>query len=174
MTEPLRVPSAEGNLVLERVGLERARAVLAGDLAVLAPLRAASGWPTGDTADGLGAALALATVDSDTPFLVLAVDTGDVVGDCGWKGGPGPDGHAEIGYGLAASVRGRGLGTELVRTLTTWALSQPGCSAVVAEVLGDNLPSRRALERAGFVLDRTDGANVWYLHGPDGPGQGLG
>ena len=129
----------------------------------MAPYTPATGWPTADTADGLGAALTNATTDDDTPFLVVLEATGEVIGDCGWKGGPGPDGRAEIGYGLATSARGRGLGTELVRTLTGWALSRPGCTAVVADVLADNLPSRRALERVGFVVDRTDDGNVWYV-----------
>lgn len=165
MSEPVRVRSAEGRLVLEQVGLARGRAVLAGDLAALAPLTAGVGWPTADTADGLGMALAHARDDSGTPFLVVSLETGEVIGDCGWKGGPGPDGRVEIGYGLAAPVRGRGLGTELVRTLTTWVLRQPGCTEVLAEVLADNLPSRRALERVGYVLEGTDGPNVWYAHG---------
>lgn len=166
MTAAGTIVSADGRLALERVGLERGRAVLAGDLASLAPLTPAPGWPTADTADGLGAALAHARSEDDSPFLVVLLESGEVIGDCGWKGGPGPDGRAEIGYGLAASVRGRGLGTEVVRTLTEWALAQPGCSIVVAEVLADNLPSRKALERAGFALDRVDGGDVWYVCPP--------
>lgn len=166
MTDDRPIVSEDGRLALERFGLERGRAVLAGDLAALAPLTPASGWPTADTADGLGAALAHAETEADSPFFVVLLETGEVIGDCGWKGGPGPDGRAEIGYGLAASVRGRGLGSEAVRTLTRWALSRPGCTSVVAEVLADNLPSRRALERAGFVVDRVDGGDVWYVYPP--------
>ncbi len=163
MTDPLTLISPSSRLTLEQVGLARGRAILAGDLDSLSPLTAAKGWPTSDTAAGLGAALDRSTLDSDTPFLVVSADTAEVIGDCGWKGGPGPEGRAEIGYGLAASARGFGLGTELVRTLTAWALAQPGCSAVVADVIADNLPSRRALERAGFTVDRTVGPNVWYV-----------
>ena len=83
--------------------------------------------------------------------------TGQAIGDAGWKGAPGADGTAEIGYGLAASVRGRGLGTELVGALAAWALRQPGCGTVRAEVLPGNLPSRRALERTGFTCQGEDG-----------------
>lgn len=158
--------SVDGRVALERLGLERARAVLAGDLTPLEPLTAADGWPTVDTADGLGAAVAHAQSEGDSPFIVVLLETGEVIGDCGWKGGPGPDGRAEIGYGLAASVRGRGLGTEVVRTLTAWALTQPGCTSVLAEVLADNLPSRKALEGSGFHLDHVDGGDVWYVYPP--------
>jgi RimJ/RimL family protein N-acetyltransferase len=36
---------------------------------------------------------------------------------------------------------------------------------VVTSVLADNIPSRRALERAGFVLEADDGATVSYALG---------
>jgi RimJ/RimL family protein N-acetyltransferase len=166
VTDAPRVISSDARLALEQFGLVRGLAVLAGDLSSLAPYTAAAGWPTVDTADGLGAALTHAETDEDTPFLVVLLATGEVIGDCGWKGGAGPDGRAEIGYGLAVSARGQGLGTELVRTLTGWALAQPGCTSVVADVLADNLPSRRALERAGFAVDRVDGGDVWYVYPP--------
>ena len=73
---------------------------------------------------------------------------------------------AEIGYGLAAPYRGQGLGAELVGLLTAWVLDQPGATRVVAEVLADNLPSRRALERNGYVLTHTDEPYVWYAFPP--------
>jgi RimJ/RimL family protein N-acetyltransferase len=37
---------------------------------------------------------------------------------------------------------------------------------VVAEVLADNVPSRRALERNGYVLTHTDDPYVWYAFPP--------
>jgi RimJ/RimL family protein N-acetyltransferase len=162
-----RVPSADGTLVLERIGLVRAQALLAGDLDVLAPWQAAPGWPTPFTNGGLRITLEGAVDDSDTGFLVVETATGRVVGDCGWHGRPGLEGDVEIGYGLAASVHGRGLGGVMVQTLTDWSVEQPGVRRVVAETGSDNLPSRRALERAGFDLDHVDGDRVWYaLDGP--------
>jgi RimJ/RimL family protein N-acetyltransferase len=108
--------------------------------------------------DGLRMEAEHAESDDQTGFLVVLVESGQVVGDAGWKGGPDPSGVAEIGYGLAAPFRGRGLGTELVGVLTEWVLAQPGVTAVVAEVLPGNLPSRRALERNGFAADAADPA----------------
>ena len=167
VTDAAPIVSADGRLALEQVRTRpRARGPRRGPCGARPRSRLPRAGRTADTADGLGAALAHAESEADSPFLVVLLETGEVVGDCGWKGGPGPDGRAEIGYGLAASVRGRGLGTEMVRTLTGWALSQPGCTSVVAEVLADNLPSRRALERAGFALDRVDGGDVWYVYPP--------
>jgi ribosomal-protein-alanine N-acetyltransferase len=149
-------------LRLEHVGIERAKALLAGDLSALAPWHAAPGWPHAATMDGIRISLLDAASDEQTPFLAVLEETSEVVGEGGWKGGPGPDGVAEIGYGLAEPSRGQGLGTELVRLLTAWALSQPGTTRVVAEVLEDNLASRKALERNGYVLTHVDEPYVWY------------
>ena len=149
-------------LRLEHVGIERARALLAGDLSALEPWQAGRGWPHADSMDGIRISLEDADSDEETPFLALLPDTLEVVGEGGWKGGPGPDGVAEIGYGLAQAYRGQGLGTELIRGLTAWAFSQSGTTQVVAEVLADNTPSRRALERNGYVLTHVDDPYVWY------------
>jgi [ribosomal protein S5]-alanine N-acetyltransferase len=154
-------------LRVEHVGRDRARALLDGDLTALAPLRAARGWPHADTMNGIRVSFAGAVTDEDTPLLAILEETDEVVGEGGWKGGPGPDGVAEIGYGLAAPYRGRGLGTELVRMLTDWVLDQPGVQQVVAEVLADNTPSRRALERNGYVLTHVDEPYVWYAFPPN-------
>jgi hypothetical protein len=58
----------------------------------------------------------------------------------------------------------------LVAAASAWLLSRPGVRRVVArEVLADKLPSRRAMERAGFVLKREERGSVWYaLEGPNG------
>jgi RimJ/RimL family protein N-acetyltransferase len=99
--------------------------------------------------------------DDGTGWFVCLRD-GTLIGDCGWAGGPGPDGTAEIGYGLAGPFRGREYGTEAVDALVAWALAQPGCTGLVARVLADNPASRRILERHGFGLDRVDGGWLWY------------
>ncbi len=135
-------------LRLERLGLARARALAAGDLSGLDP---APGWPHDDTLDAVRMDAEHATTDEETGFLAVLVDTGQVVGDAGWKGGPDDSGTAEIGYGLAAPYRGRGLGTELVGLVAEWASHQPGVTRLSAEVLVGNEPSLRALLRNGFI-----------------------
>ncbi len=136
-------------LRLERLGLARAKALAAGDLSSLDP---APGWPHDDTLDAVRMDAEHATTDEETGFLAVLVDTGQVVGDAGWKGGPDDSGTAEIGYGLAAPFRGRGLGTELVGLVSEWASRQPGVTRLSAEVLVGNEPSLRALLRNGFTL----------------------
>jgi ribosomal-protein-alanine N-acetyltransferase len=140
-------------LVLQPVAPALGEALLAGDLSGVA---AGEGWPHADTADGLRAALR-----AGAPFWLVTLD-GVAVGDCGTVGLPDAAGDVEIGYGLAAPYRGRGFGSELVEQLAAWLLEQPHVARVTAEVLHDNIPSRRALERAGFAIDRSGEEYVRY------------
>ncbi len=83
---------------------------------------------------------------------------GIVVGELGTKAPPDEAGVVEIGYGLAAPSRGRGLGTRAVRLLVAMLLARPDVTAVAAEVAIDNLASKRLLERLGFrLIARGDG-----------------
>jgi RimJ/RimL family protein N-acetyltransferase len=148
---------------LERIGLARAKAIVAGDYSGLV---AGPGWPHDDTLDGIQLAAQFATTDEETGFLVVLVATGEVIGDAGWHGGPDAAGAVEIGFGLAAPFRGRGLGTETVRAVRDWARSQPGVATVLAEALESNIASRRALEAAGFELERTTPPTVLYVDKP--------
>lgn len=124
-----------------------ARAVVHGT--ALGDLPRARDWPHPDTADALRP---LAEHPEHAgPGTFLVVEDGVVVGDCGWFGPPDGDGVAEIGYGLAASARGRGVGTAAVRALVLWVRAQ-GASQVRAEVLPGNEPSLRLLHGLGFVV----------------------
>ena len=152
---------ATGRLVLAPLDDEVAHAVLAGDFSVVT---SADGWPHDDTLD----ALRMATAPGGGSLVWLVMLGEVVIGDCGTLGGTDDQGAIEVGYGLAAEHRGRGYGNELVRALSGWLLSQPEVEQVVArEVLADNVASRRALENAGFVLEREEGGLTWYvLHRP--------
>lgn len=112
-------------------------------------LTAAPGWPHADTADALRPLAEHGGPGSTDGTFLIAVD-GELVGECGWLGGPDENGDAEIGYGLAASARGRGLGTETVGILAAWVERQPGVRRVTADALVGNAASRRLLERLGF------------------------
>jgi RimJ/RimL family protein N-acetyltransferase len=147
-------------LVLEPLSQETARAVLEGR-----PdgLRRGDGWPHGDTLD------ALRMVAEHCSEAWLIFEDGVVVGDAGTHGPPDEQGDIEIGYGLAAPVRGRGLSSEFVPALAQRLLARPEVRRVVARaVLADNVPSRRALERAGFELEREADGLVWYALEPVG------
>ena len=86
-----------------------------------------------------------------------------VIGDCHTHGAADAEGDIEIDYGLAAPYRGRGYGIELVEAFSQWLLGQPGVRGVVARhVPAGNSASCCVLERAGFVLERSDEQHTLY------------
>jgi [ribosomal protein S5]-alanine N-acetyltransferase len=125
---------------------------------------AGRGWPHDDTA----AALSFAATGGWT-WLVVD-EAGAVVGECGTKSQPSPDGVVEIGYGLAAPSRGRGLGTRAVATLLRWLAARPEVRVVEAHVAPDNVPSRRLLEAHGFAVAGAGDDELVYRLGTDGAG----
>ena len=152
---------SDGTVTLRPVSLAVARAAVRSDgptptaelAAALAAehLTAARGWPHLDTADALRPLAEYGSPGDDGGWLV--VTGGEVAGECGWLGGPRPDGTVEIGYGLSAQRRGQGVGTAAVRLMTDWCAVRPGVRVVAAEVLPGNEASRRLLVRLGFTQD---------------------
>jgi GNAT superfamily N-acetyltransferase len=116
-------------------------------------LVAAPGWPHEDSEPGMS------FLESGGLVFVVVDDDGRIIGECGTKAPPSADGTVEIGYGLAAPSRGRGLGREMVGTLVSWLAAQPEVRAIEAEVHIGNPPSYRLLERLGFTGSEAD------LHG---------
>jgi RimJ/RimL family protein N-acetyltransferase len=58
----------------------------------------------------------------------------------------------ELGYLVAAAARGRGVGTEMLRQLTTWAFTEGTLrAALVIDVA--NVASQRVATRAGYTLE---------------------
>ena len=125
--------------------VEVARAVIDG---TAVPVPHARDWPHEDSADALRPLAEHPEHTAEGTFLVL--EDGVVVGDCGWFGPPDEAGEVEIGYGIARSARGRGLGSEAVGRLLTWVASR-GAARVRAEVEPGNGPSFALLARLGFV-----------------------
>jgi RimJ/RimL family protein N-acetyltransferase len=114
------------------------------------------GWPHDDTAVALGFAQT-----GGLTYLIVD-DAGAVVGECGTKGPVAVDGAVEIGYGLAAPSRGRGLGTRAVRTLLSRLDAEPGVSVVRAHVDPANLASRRLLQPLGITLAAAGHVEIVY------------
>lgn len=136
------------------------RASLAGALLPLR-LQASAGWPHEDTPDALRPLAEHGDDDTDADACWLITTDGQVVGECGWR--PAVPGELELGYGLAASARGRGLGTEAVGVLAAWADRQPGVALLSATVLVGNEPSRRLLARLGFAEAGRQGDSLRLL-----------
>ena len=141
-------------LVLEPISRDTARAVLAGEPDAL---HRGEGWPHADTLD----ALRMVADHGAEAWLIL--EDGVAIGEAGTHGPPDEGGDVEIGYGIAESSRGRGLASEFVTALADHILARDGVHRVVARsVIAENLPSRRALEHAGFQLEREEDGLVWY------------
>lgn len=83
---------------------------------------------------------------------LIAVD-GLVVGMCGFKSPPDPNGLVEIGYGIVLSQQGRGFATEAVNLLLEEGFSRIEIKTVVAYTVPSNLASQRVLEKNQFVLE---------------------
>jgi ribosomal-protein-alanine N-acetyltransferase len=143
-------------LVLQPIETMTAAAIVSGDLGDLV---AGAGWPQNDTIDGLRMEARLGA----SPACWLIVLAGTVIGELGWKGGPGPDGSAEIGYSLAPDYRGHGYATEAVQGFVQWARTSDEVRRVVAETLADNAASRRVLEKSGFTISSTKDGYVYWL-----------
>jgi RimJ/RimL family protein N-acetyltransferase len=102
-------------------------------------------------------------------YQITDVATGEIVGDIGFRGGPDETGAVEVGYGLVPARRGEGLMSESLRSLTAWALAQPGVVRLVAGTEQDNAPSQRLLLRVGFSYTGTeDGERRYELAGSPG------
>lgn len=82
----------------------------------------------------------------------LIVHTADqrIIGDIGFKGGPDPEGTAEIGYSVVPAYRRLGYAVEAARAMLDWAFSEAGVKRVVAECLDDNVGSIKILEKLGM------------------------
>ena len=147
---------ATPRLLLTPVTGEIGRTVLAGDFS---RIETAQGWPHDDTLD----ALRMAFNPASRSLIWFVTLQEVVIGECGTLGLIDEAGDIELGFGLAAEHRGAGYGNEVARALSEWLISQPGVGRVVARgVLANNTPSRRALQNAGFVLEKEDAGLTWY------------
>ncbi len=82
---------------------------------------------------------------------VERIDTGDPIGYCGLVyGGEGVGTEPELAFELLRAEHNRGYATEAAQAVLTWA-DGSGFDRVWAGVWEWNLPSRRVLEKLGFV-----------------------
>ena len=91
--------------------------------------------------------------------------TGHVIGACGFKGPPTPDGIVEIAYGISDEHQGKGYATEAADALVRYAIQSGEVRLVIAHTVPDNYASQRVLVKCGFefvgeVMEPDDGL-VW-------------
>lgn len=98
---------------------------------------------------------------SDPPRNFAIVSDGNIVGNIGII--TKEDIHRkniEIGYFLSEKFWGRGIAPRAIKALTSYAFSNFDIVRVYAETFGDNIRSRRTLEKAGFKLEAVLKNNV--------------
>jgi RimJ/RimL family protein N-acetyltransferase len=88
-----------------------------------------------------------------------------VIGSCGYKGPPDPDGVVEISYGTDPDYRGKGYATEAAQALVRYAFGNSRVRVVRAHTIEKANASTRVLQKCGFryiseVIDPEDGL-VW-------------
>ena len=95
-------------------------------------------------------------------WFVRLKETGEIVGDTGFKGNPDWTGAVDLGYGFLERHRGKGYATEAANALVDWAFAQ-GAARVTAETLPTNAASIRVLSKVGFQMVREDEHYHWRL-----------
>ena len=98
-------------------------------------------------------------------WLIVADD--EVVGLCGYKRPPSPEGSVEIGYGIARGRRGLGYASRAVDVMLEQARLDASISTITAATAAANIVSQHVLERNGFVrtgtsYDPDDGELIWW------------
>jgi RimJ/RimL family protein N-acetyltransferase len=86
--------------------------------------------------------------------LFLAVENGQLLGYHFGKTEP-PSGSGYVDFiGTDASVRGRGIGADLLAAGIDWMLAEPATQKINLTVNADNIAARTLYEKFGFVTDR--------------------
>jgi [ribosomal protein S5]-alanine N-acetyltransferase len=110
----------------------------------------------------------LAKVPRDPVFggyLSVDLDSGRVIGTCGFKHGPEKDGRVEIAYYTFAPFEGKGYATAMATELVALARRSDRVREIFAHTLPERNASTRILEKAGLrwddeIVDPEDG-RVW-------------
>ena len=97
------------------------------------------------------------------PGAWLMIQGTEIIGLIGYKLPPDSEGRVEFGYGLAASRRRQGFGTQAVAALARDAAEDSTIRLLYAETLVANIGSQKVLRANGFQqsatrLDAEDGA----------------
>jgi len=98
-------------------------------------------------------------------YLAADEDTASVIGCCGFKAAPTPEGTVEVAYFTFPGFEGCGYATAMANRLVQLALSSPSVRRIRAHTLPERNASARILEKIGMlfvgeVIDPDDG-NVW-------------
>ncbi len=92
---------------------------------------------------------------------VFEKTTGNLVGRAGFKEGSYP---LEAGYVLDTPFWGKGMATELLKALLTYAEEELGSEEVLVSICEENKASLRVAEKCGFSFQKKEETVVWYRY----------
>ncbi|WP_138485215.1 GNAT family N-acetyltransferase [Dyadobacter bucti] len=84
-------------------------------------------------------------------YLIIHIPDNQLIGSCGYKGEPDPNGVVEIGYEIMPSHRMKGLGFETAQGLLLHAFNHSSVRKVIAHTVAEENASAHILEKLGFV-----------------------
>jgi RimJ/RimL family protein N-acetyltransferase len=94
-------------------------------------------------------------------FSVVALETGELLGDALLWAIDTHNRAAHVGISLLPASRNRGFGTDVVRVLCHYGFTVRGLQRLQIETLADNLPMIVAAERNGFTREGTLRRAAW-------------
>jgi RimJ/RimL family protein N-acetyltransferase len=99
--------------------------------------------------------------DAAVPFSVVDLASGDLAGSAMLWGIDTHNRLGHLGMSLLPSFQGRGLGTDVVKTLVRYGFSVRGLHRLTVETLADNHAMIGAARKAGFTHEGTLRAAAW-------------
>lgn len=104
-------------------------------------------------------------VDYESRMAVVVLREGEMIGVGRYDREVDDPGEAEVAFAVSDDQQGRGIGTQLLQILTTYARSH-GVEAFKAYVLPDNLSMMRVFRNSGYTLTRSLEAGVYNVEFP--------
>jgi aminoglycoside 6'-N-acetyltransferase len=142
------------------------RPAIPADVPVLAAIRATPEvreWWSGD--DPMDETVAAELVDPEVHTFTIE-QAGEIIGAIQWYEESDPEyRHAGMDIYLDPAVRGRGLGTDAVRTMARYLVQQYGHHRLVIDPAAHNVAAIRSYTKVGF---RPVGVMRRYERGADG------
>ncbi|HEX6869564.1 MAG TPA: GNAT family protein [Micromonosporaceae bacterium] len=99
--------------------------------------------------------------DGYTPFTVVDLAGNEVAGDASLWGIDPHNRVAHLGTALRPSMRGRGLGTDVIRVLCHYGFVVLGMQRLQVDTLADNASMIGSAQRVGFQVEGTLRRAAW-------------
>lgn len=97
-----------------------------------------------------------------TFWIVIDIESNQIVSELGFKGTPDQNSEVEIGYGTFPHQERKGYMTEAVGIVCKWALSRIDVRGVLAETDMRNAASIRVVQKNGFVQFAETNKMLWW------------